>query len=798
MISLKNISKFYEINGQRGRNVLDNLSLQLPDKGLVVIFGASGCGKSTFLNILGGLDLPSSGSLVVSGRDTGKFTSADWDSYRNQEVGFIFQNYYLLPHLNVYENIAITLQMSNKTQDIREKINEAIEKVGLAQYKNRYPRTLSGGQQQRVAIARALISHPSLILADEPTGALDEENAIIVMDSLKKISEDHLVVMVTHNEKLAKRYADRFIELSYGTIKSDSLKENIHEDSANNCKLSKTHLPFLTNLKWSFRNVWKKKSRTIPTMIASGIGFMAVGLVVSMTVQVNQYTKDAQSASLSKYPVYVASYSKASAQAHTKDLTEYPTDSYVIVEKYDYDEQTHLPVMQKDFADYMAKMPKEYYVGAHSNSMLNFEVMSKSEDNEYRRVSSTSYMSKIALNYDFVKQQYDVITGTLPTKKNDILLLVDSYNRVDVSKLERLGFDISQDKIDFNQIIGKEFKFVPNDNYYKKYTIISPSTGKDTNIYTTPSISEYEDIYNDSSCLTLNIVGIIRPKTHDSSLFSYPLVYSQELSEFVQKINGESSIVNDQIKYAGFTKDTIQDLPDDAKVVDVFTGKYMEKQISGTYPLSINYQFQYILYYLGNVEVSTALYYYTDNFETRSKIMNYINSYKAPEKSVVVLSSRDYIQSVTTEFSGMVDTFSGVVFIFSLVAIFICIILTAVLTYISVLERTREIGLLRSLGARKKDVSFLFIMESCICGFFGGIIAIAGCFALAPTAGIVVKSLVSMFNSSVISRIDMTFNKFEWWVAPYLFLGSILVSALAALIPAIIAGNKKPADILKE
>jgi len=798
MISLKNITKFYEINGQQGRNVLDNLSLNLPDKGMVVIFGASGCGKSTLLNILGGLDLPCSGDMVVSGRNSKNFSSSDWDSYRNQEVGFIFQNYYLLPHLNVFENIAITLQMSNKTDEMQEKISKALDAVGMLKYRSRLPKTLSGGQQQRVAIARALINNPSVVLADEPTGALDEENAIIVMDCLKKISKDHLVVLVTHNEKLARQYADRFIELSYGTIKNDSLKEEIPQDKENNNSLVKTHLPFFTNLRWALRNVWKKKSRTIPTVIATAIGFMSIGIVVSLTIQVNQYTKDAQAASLSKYPVYVACYSTASSQAHKKDLEEYPTSQYIIVEKYDYDEQNNLPIMQQDFTNYLKKMPEQYYIGAYTNSALNFAVMTKTTSGKYQTVSSTSYMSKIPFNYEFVKSQYDVITGKLPENKNEVVLLVDSYNRVDVAKLERLGFDTSGDTISFADVLNKQLKVIPNNKYYIKNRIISPSTQDFTNVYTTHSSSDYESMYNDESAIPLNVVGIVRPKSQDSSIFSAPIIYSQEFSDYIIEVNGNSDVVKDQLKYAGCTKDNIRELTNEDRVVEVISGNYLEKDESGTYPLSVNYQFEYLLYHFGFKEIFNAVYYYTDNFASRRQILDYFDKYQAPEKQVVVLQSRDYIEQVTTEFSGMADTFSGVVVVFSLIAIVISVILTAVLTYITVLERTREIGLLRSLGARKKDITSLFIMESSVCGLFGGLIAVAGCFALTPAAGVIVKSLVSMFNNSIIKRVEMQFNRFEWWIGPIVFVAAILVSAIAALIPAIIAGLKKPADILKE
>ena len=351
MIKLENITKIYETNGIE-QAALDGVSLVLPDKGLVVIFGASGCGKTTLLNILGGLDHQTSGTLIVNDKDTSKFTNSDWDSYRNQEVGFIFQQYYLLPHLNVYDNIAITLQMAGKTSQMEEKINGALSEVGILNLRKRSPKAMSGGQQQRVAIARALVADPSVVLADEPTGALDEKNAISVMKTLKKVSENHLVVMVTHNEKLANQYADRLIEISYGKIKSDSQPEQesiVKEGKA----LKKVHLPLSTSLKWSVRNVVKKKSRTIPIMFASAIGLAAVGIVLSMTVGLSNYTKKAQEASLGDYPVYITSYPKNSSEGHKDDLAEFPEEKEVIIEKNDYYQAEHYNSIQQHFVDYM-------------------------------------------------------------------------------------------------------------------------------------------------------------------------------------------------------------------------------------------------------------------------------------------------------------------------------------------------------------------------------------------------------------------------------------------------------------
>ena len=306
MLEVKDLYREYKPKKGEPVAALNHVSVKFPDKGLVFILGKSGSGKSTLLNVLGGLDQADTGEMIVNGRNTSGFKAHDWNSYRNQEVGFVFQNYYLLPHLNVFDNIAVTLQMSKQTDHLEEKIHNALNQVDLAKYGKRYPRQLSGGQQQRVAIARALIANPSIILTDEPTGALDEKSSKMVMKTLKDVSKDHLVVMVTHNERMAKEYADRLIEISYGSIVSDSAPLDANDVEIKEQKeLPSVHLPFKTSIKWSFRNVIKKKGRSIPIAIASGIGLAAAGIVLSMTQGINEFVKIAQKNAIKDYPVYV-------------------------------------------------------------------------------------------------------------------------------------------------------------------------------------------------------------------------------------------------------------------------------------------------------------------------------------------------------------------------------------------------------------------------------------------------------------------------------------------------------------
>ena len=399
MIIIKELTKKYNSKYKDEEVIaLNNISLVLPDKGFIAIYGASGCGKSTLLNVLGGLDQADEGEMIVNGRSTKGFNAYDWNSYRNQEVGFVFQNYFLLPHLNVADNIAVTLQMSKQTDNLKAKIRKALDEVGLVKIEKRYPRQLSGGQQQRVAIARALIANPSIILADEPTGALDEKSSKLVMKTLKEVSKDHLVVMVTHNERMAKEYADRLIEISYGNITFDSNPLTIKgEQITKQDRLPSVHLPFRTSIKWSLRNVVKKKGRSIPIAIASGIGLAAAGVVLSMTKGINDYVGVAQKAAIKDYPVYVTCHSKNSSQSNELTLTEFPDSPDIIIEKSDYKAQEHYITMQDDFTEYMKGLEAgKDYAHVSTNKAVNFNLFTQSTRDSYVKVDSTSYTTCIS------------------------------------------------------------------------------------------------------------------------------------------------------------------------------------------------------------------------------------------------------------------------------------------------------------------------------------------------------------------------------------------------------------------
>ena len=836
MIIVKNLTKVYKTNNNEEDVVaLNNVNLVLPDKGFIAVYGASGCGKSTLLNVLGGLDQATSGEMIVNHRNTKGFNEHDWNAYRNQEVGFVFQNYYLLPHLTVFDNIAITLQMSKQTDGLKERIFEALKQVGLEKTAKRYPRQISGGQQQRIAIARALVANPSIILADEPTGALDLKSSEIVMKSLKEVSKNHLVVMVTHNERLAKEYADRMIEISYGEIALDTAPLKEEDVEVTSTPLRKVHLPFRTTFKWSARNVVRKRGRSIPIAIASAIGLGAAGIVLSMSRGVDDFVKDSQRNAVANYPVYVTCYSKNSSASREQDLDQFPEEQAIIVDKPSEAVQDKVTSMQDDFMDYMSKMPSEYSAHHHSNLAINFNMFSKSPQGNVEQLSASSYTMCIAPDYDdyqFIRDQYTVY-GELPKNDHDLVLVIDTYNRIDLNTLKALGFDITAEKIQFSDIIGKqEYRVVSNDYVYTSkqvrandpvecdpqpseseynadlslpdssrlyYVKVTNEEGQESfehptsaysssttyyakKLYTKFSkVSDYQTIYEQPHH-DMKICGIIRLKSDNAdALYGTSLLYHSSFVNTVKQMNTNSQIYKQQIAYG--------------TEFDVLGNGHFNPSADGKN--SAEYYLDNRIISIGGKERITSIYYYTNTIEQRDLIKDYIKDYKMPKDSEVTLRVKDYLESVTSAFSSLASTFESVVLILSLVSIVISVILTAILTYISVLERKNEIGLLRSLGARKRDISLMFITEANIIGAVSGGLAIGLCYAFAPIVARLVVNMIKMAGSKILTPEISTFSTIQPWLIPVMFFGAILIVFVASLVPAIIAGRKKPIDSLK-
>ena len=783
MISLKNVSRIY-VRKQSDENVvaLDDVSLNLPDNGFISILGASGSGKTTLLNIIGGLDKASNGELIVDGLSTSSFKGKDWDAYRNEKIGFVLQNCFLLPHLTIKENVALKLQISNrKFQNIDEMVDESLKAVGLYERRNDKPKHLSGGQRQRVAIARAIVGKPTVILADEPTGALDSKTGEQIMTLLKELSKSHLVVMVTHNHEYASSYSDRIIELKDGKIVSDS-DINHQEAILNNKKLSKVSFPFFTSLKWGFKNIIVKKYSTLSIVLASSLGLAGVGLILSISSGVKQVFAQTEERALSQYPVTISSYSRQSNEGSEVDYKEFTDEENVFADMSDYAKQEHYNYMSDKFLTYMNDMPKKYYYISYDSSVTNFRVYTQVNETNYRKVSSTSSLFyKGVDDINFINNEYDCLKGNVPTNEHEIALVVDSFNRVRASYLEELGFDIDtshyqEKKFSFDEIIGKKYRYASNDDYYVYDSVndIYKGNGKTT-----------QQMY-ESSTYELTITGILREKKDSgNALFRTGIIYTPAFEKKVITDGNNSEVVRKQKEYH-LSK-------------NVLTGQEISDVQSGSINLSADYVYENLLYQLGSYSRITTIYYFTRDFESRNHIIDYFENYVRDEEvDFSTLSYNDYLERVTIQFNGAIKMMTSVLYVFAGISVFVSAILNAILTYISIHQRTSEIGLLRSLGARKKDIGIMIETESLITGVLGGALSIILSLIFISPTNTLITDAIYRYNFYLLSRTDFVLPGFQWWVAPILIGIGVLVSLISAFIPALIASRKDPARALNE
>lgn len=614
MLQLKNIRKIYKV-GDSEVKALDDISVSFKDDEFVAIVGTSGSGKSTCLNIIGGLDSYTDGDLILDGKSTKKFTCSDWDAYRNNSIGFIFQSYNLIYHLSLIENVEMGLTLSGvSSKEKRAKAIQALNDVGLTEYLDKRPNQLSGGQMQRVAIARALANDPEILLCDEPTGALDSLTSIQIMDLIYKVAKEKkkLVIMVTHSDELAEKYAERIIRFKDGKIISDS---NPYDEAEKKTgfTLKKTSMKLHTALKLSLNNIKTKKGRTALTALASSIGIIGIATILSLSTGFQRKINDFQSDSLSSLPIII------SQEAADVDLVSYP-------------------------------------------KTLNAD--------------SPSYL----------EENYDLLSGSYPSDKTDLVLVVDSRNRVDEKKLNALGFD--SDNIDFHSIVGKSYKIASNDDYYT-------TTPVDTYMPAT----DYEEIYDSENNIQVTIKGIIRPKEDKNfTVLRSGLAYSDVLAADIIENARNSDIV--------------------------LTQKESDYSILTTEPIDETTKKQ-IIQYLGGDSTPYMITIYPNDFDTKDAVTKYLDAYNngLDRKDTIVYT--DLASNLSQMTSGIMSGITSVLIAFAGISLVVSTIMVGIVTYISVLERTREIGILKALGARKKDISRVFNAETLILGILSGTLGIA-------------------------------------------------------------------------
>ena len=767
MLELKNVKKSFK-TGDFVQQALKGINLNFGDKEFVAILGSSGSGKTTLLNIIGGLDHYDSGDLIIKGKSTKKFKEKDWDAYRNNSIGFIFQSYNLIGHISVLGNIELSMTLSGvSSKEKKQRAMEVLEKVGLKEHAHKKPNQLSGGQMQRVAIARALVNNPEIILADEPTGALDSTTSVQIMELIKNIAKDKLVIMVTHNPELAEKYATRTVEVKDGLVINDTNNEKDQGNSQQEYKLKKTSMGFFTALKLSFTNIWTKKGRTLLTAFASSIGIIGIALILSLSngfdIQIDEFQKN----TLSQMPIAISQVAMNMDEESFAEMTisseneEKEIDESKIYPQKQLEDITHTNKFTKEYVNYIENINPDLIGGISYNRATNLNIITKN-NNDYKMLDSQTTFFPLPEQIEegredtIIKENFELINGRMPSEKEDILLLINTKNQLNSTILKAIGYD-NVDSINFDEIVGKEFKLILNDDLYKNngefYTI-------NTN---------YEEMYNNKNAVTLKICGIIRGKKDNkfAEMSGNGLTYTQKLMKYVIEKNNESAIVKAQ----------------ENKDYNILTGEKFEEDSSNQGASTKDTT----LAYLGADTVPVMIQIYPKNFETKKEVLEYLDKYNEGKSDDDKIIYTDYAETITTLSGGIMDAITIVLIAFSTISLIVSTIMIAIITYISVLERTKEIGILRAIGARKKDVTRVFNAETFIIGLCSGIL------------GITIANLLTIPINKVILNLTQLENvaKLNPMHAITLIIISIVLTLIGGWIPAKMASKKDPVNALR-
>ncbi len=835
MLELNGIRKTY-VTGATSVEALKGIDLKFRDSEFVSILGQSGCGKTTLLNIIGGLDKYTSGDLKINGRSTKDFKDRDWDAYRNNSIGFVFQSYNLIPHQTVLSNVELALTLSGVSKaERRQRATEALEKVGLKEQIHKKPNQMSGGQMQRVAIARALVNDPDILLADEPTGALDTQTSIQIMDLLKEISKDRLIIMVTHNPELATQYSTRIIRLLDGTITDDSNPYNgeddnittkIDEDSltdkkSGKTKKKKTSMSFFTALSLSLNNLMTKKTRTILTAFAGSIGIIGIALILSISNGIQNYIDRVQRDTLSSYPIQLQKESvdvssmienmmgnkdknvdhdkdkiysnnimtdmvnSMVAEVNSNNLKAFKSylenhkcdvDGYISDIQYSYD--VPLYIYSTDTSDGVTQLNP-------SSVMENMYGMSVSGDGMMSAgMQNTSVWSRLFDNRQMLDEQYDLIAGSWADNYNEVMLVVDENNEIDDYTLYSLGFkDPAEVKKIFKNVMAgnsyetEETQYTYDEVLDKKFKLVLP-----TDLYRyNDTLGIWEDASHDDEYMTtvvnnaeeVKIAGIIRKNPDAASVsVSSGVAYTKDLMpHIIDKVN-ETQIVKQQ-------------LADPEK--DVFTGMSFDNDKTSISTLENNKS----LLGIASEDNPSEIDIYAKDFDSKEKLQDFIKNYNdevtADGRDEDTISYTDYVGILMSSVSTIITAISSVLIAFVAISLIVSSIMIGIITYISVLERTKEIGVLRSIGASKKDVSRVFNAETLIEGFVSGAMGIIITLILCIPANAVIKNVTDISNVAQLPVAG----------AVILVIISMLLTTIAGLIPAKMAAKKDPVVALR-
>ena len=865
MLQLKNITKNY-LSGDNKVQALKGIDIEFRESEFVSILGQSGCGKTTLLNIIGGLDRYTSGDLIINGKSTKEFKDKDWDTYRNHSVGFVFQSYNLIPHQTVLANVELALTISGVGKAERKKrAIEALQKVGLGDQLNKKPNQMSGGQMQRVAIARALVNDPDILLADEPTGALDSKTSVQVMEILKEISKDRLIIMVTHNPELAEKYSSRIVKLLDGKIIDDSnpyksSEEDVKKARNKKDKSGKASMKFTTAVRLSLNNLMTKKGRTFLTSFAGSIGIIGIALILSLSHGMQSYINRLEEDTLSSYPLTIQEasidvtsmleammgngekeehndnkiYSRpivnniletVSTKLQTNNLEELKkylesgdTDikNYINAIQYEYNLNLNIYKQNED-KTYQQVNPSKVFDELGFGEMMESRQSTSSMMSGSMTMTQTDVWNEMLDNQNLLQSQYDVLAGKWPTKYNEVVLIVDENNEISDYTLYSLGIkDIkelneSMEKIknkekveagesesySYDDLLNYKFKILLNTDYYKKSGNAWQDKSNDDE-YMKNVVENAEEI---------TIVGIIKPNEETVSSSGAGMIgYTKELKEYViNKIN-ETEIVKEQKENSNINVFTGIEFPENqnssfdySQLTDeqrMYMATLSEAELAElmkNYAENSTATYDSNLSTLGVVDLNkpSTINIYPKDFESKDMITTRISEYNDKQtndgKEENVITYTDIVGVMMSSVSTIINVISYVLIAFVGISLVVSSIMIGIITYISVLERTKEIGILRSIGASKKDVSRVFNAETLIIGLVAGLIGIVVTLLLNIPINMIIKSIVGISNISKLPTAG----------AIILVVISVGLTMIAGLIPARFAAKRDPVEALR-
>ena len=878
MLELKNITKDY-IAGTMTVEALKGVDIEFRENEFVCILGPSGCGKTTLLNIIGGLDQYTKGDLVINKRSTKDFKDADWDAYRNHSIGFVFQTYNLIPHQSVLSNVELALTLTGVSKSERTaRAKLVLDQVGLSDQYNKKPNQLSGGQMQRVAIARALVNNPEILLADEPTGSLDSETSVQIMELLKEISKEKLIIMVTHNPDLANRYSTRIVKLLDGLVISDSAPEPVEEEARADAQIStkRPSMSFVTALALSLNNLMTKKTRTLLTAFAGSIGIIGIALILSLSNGLQTYIDRVEEETLSSYPITIEreSFSITSFFGSDEDRSPQgdapssprPLDRIYVNSMMGRIVNTMLSRRESnDLASFKANLDanadtvdplitaisygydinvnlfmEDGYGGAiQVNPNRVFEELGLSGTAGGVGVFQSSMMGNIDMwaelldNPSFLADQYDIVDGRWPSNANEAVLVVSENHRIVDFMLYSLGLRGPAELRELRDavfsgepmVIEHGLSYAYSEILALNYRVVLPADQ-----YRLSEDGRWEDMSDDINYMRevyanserLSIVGIVKPSENAIAISSDSMIgYTSALTEMIINMTNDSGIVkaqlanpdidvftglpfSDGVPVAMTTLDDvaafIQSLPaaQQQQAIDLITEMRMEGSPDSVIIETFNQlapqpgppsSYRGNLELLGVVDLAdpSTVSIFPSSFENKETIIQYIADYNDSVDEESEITYTDFVGLLMSSVTTVINAISYVLIAFVSISLVVSSIMIGIITYISVLERTKEIGILRSIGASKRDISRVFNAESLIIGFVAGALGIIVTILLCFPANAIIYKLTEVTNVAVLPVNG----------ALMLVVISMILSLIAGLIPSRVAARKDPVVALR-